>query len=133
MRFHFILLFFVLLISCTNEKSNIDNVKEQLMDGSWRLVESEQPFKRFHSGLKFSQDGQVFNVDSQGRIVVPLHERMFYIASDTLKLIDYKYESKFLETNGTELLLIEELNEEELVLNIIYPIGPNKLTFQKQK
>lgn len=120
------------LFSC-QEESNISTdqkIEEILNKGDWRITSTEYEFKRFSTGLKFSEDSQVFNVDSQGQIVVPSHERIYSIYGDTLKFVDYKYEERFLFSKGTDLLLIEKISEDELILNAIHPKGPNRITFE---
>lgn len=97
--------------------------------GNWKFIESEKPFKEFQAGLKFSEDKQVFDVDSQGQIVIPLHERIYSISSDTLKIIDARYVDRFLHERGTLIFIIKELNNERIVLNVVQPEGPNKLIF----
>lgn len=123
----------LVLISCKEEagSSEENNVKDILNNGNWKLVESEKSFNGFQNGLKFSEDNQVFNFDSQGQIVVPMHERIYSISGDTLKFVDYRYEERFLMSKGTDIFLIEELTNQRLVLNVIFPKGPNKLILEK--
>lgn len=132
MKFLTFIIIGLLFVSCKEgtDSSRDKDVFDILNDGSWRLVESEKPFKRFQNGLKFSEDNQVFMIDSQGQIVVPMHERLFTISGDTLKMVDYRYEDRFIFSRGTDILLIEELTSERLVLNAIHPEGPNKLILE---
>jgi hypothetical protein len=126
----FACLFFV---SC-NEQIDLSrdkDVEKILSDGDWRVVEAEKPFTRFQSGLKFSDNNQVFMIDSQGQAIIPMQERLYEISGDTLKIVDYRYEDRFIYSRGTEILLIEELSNKKMVLNVIHPAGPNKLTLEK--
>ena len=130
------LLFFVFIgliaISCQEEGgSYVDkDSKDILYEGNWRLVDSEEPFDQFQTGLKFSKDGQVFNIDSQGQVVIPMKERLFSIKEDTLKFVDYRYEERFLQSRGTLVFTIEELTKDRMVLNVVYPEGPNHLVLE---
>jgi hypothetical protein len=135
MRFLMLILAGLFFISCKEEmgSSRHKDVEAILNDGNWRLVESEQPFTRFQEGLKFSEDNQVFMIDSQGQLVMPMHKRLYTVLEDTLKLVDYRYEDRFIYSRGTDILIIEELTADEMVLKAIHPNGPNKLIFHKFK
>lgn len=119
-------------ISCKEQAgSSVErDVEGILNNGDWRLVASDKTFKRFQEGLKFSEDNQVFNIDSQGQVVVPMHERLYSISGDTLKFVDYRYEERFIFSRGTDIFLIEELTNKRMVLNVIHPDGPNKLILE---
>lgn len=135
MRIFMFILGSVLLMSCKEQmnSSREQSVEDHLTNGEWRLISSDTEFRRFQDGLKFSADKQVFNIDSQGRIVSPSHERIYTISADTLKIVDYKYEEAFLFREGTDILIIEELTDDEMVLQVIHPQGPNKLYFENLK
>jgi hypothetical protein len=132
MKFLTLILVGLLFVSCKEQmdSSRDRDVEEILNDGDWRLVETEKPFSRFQKGLKFSTDNQVFNIDSQGQVVVPMHERLYSISGDTLTFVDYRYEERFIFNRGTDVLLIEELTKDRMVLNVIHPEGPNKLILE---
>ena len=129
MRFLTLILVVLLLTSCKEQMDSSRNrdVEDILNDGNWKLVDTEKSFSRFQEGLKFSEDNQVFNIDSQGQIVVPMHERLYTVKGDTLIFVDYRYEDRFLFSRGTDILLIEELTDDRMVLNVVHPEGPNKL------
>lgn len=135
MRFLILILVGLTFSSCKEQmdSSREKDLAEVLNSGNWKLVSSEQPYKRFQSGLKFSEDNQVFDVDSQGQIVVLMHPRLYNISSDTLTLVDYRYEERFIYSRGTANFLIEELNEERIVLKVLPPEEPNKLIFENLK
>lgn len=132
MRYILLLFIGILFTSCNEENtiSHKEQVAATLMEGEWRLISTEKPFKRFQSGLKFSADGQVFNIDSQGHVVPPHAERIYKIYGDTLTFIDYKYLETLRYDKGTDILLIKKLNEDEMILEAIHPDPPNKLTFK---
>ncbi|WP_159038647.1 hypothetical protein [Brumimicrobium mesophilum] len=132
MRFLLLMFSGLLFLSCSEQAGSfVERDREDILDdGNWILVESEMPFDRFQSGLKFSSDNQVFNVDSQGQVVVPMHERLYSISGDTLKFIDYRFEERFLFSRGTDIFLIEELTNDRLILNVIHPEGPNQLILE---
>ncbi|PWH86050.1 hypothetical protein [Brumimicrobium oceani] len=132
MRFLILILVGLTFSSCQEQvdSSSEKKIDEILTKGNWKLVNSEQPYKRFQSGLKFSEDKQVFDVDSQGQVVVLMHPRLYTISGDTLTLVDYRYEERFLYKRGTANFLIEELNEERIVLEVLAPEEPNKLIFE---
>lgn len=132
MRFLVLILVGLFFISCKEQAgSSVErDVEGILNNGDWRLVASDKTFKRFQEGLKFSEDNQVFNIDSQGQVVVPMHERLYSISGDTLKFVDYRYEERFIFSRGTDIFLIEELTNKRMVLNVIHPDGPNKLILE---
>src|SRR5690554_2921815 len=135
MRFLMLVLLGLFFVSCT-EQVNVSREKEVekiLNNGNWRLIESDQSFERFQSGLKFSEDYQVFNIDSQGQMLASTHERLYSVIGDTLKLVDYKFEEKFLYPRGTDILIIEELTSDRMVLKAIHPEEPNTLIFENLK
>ncbi len=125
-------LFFV---SCKEQMdSNRDRGVEEILNaGDWKLVDSEKEFTRFQNGLKFAEDNQIFNIDSQGQVVVPMQERLYTVSGDTLTFVDYRYEERFIFSRGTDILLIEELTKDRMVLNVIHPEGPNRLIFENYR
>lgn len=130
----FFLVFLILSIfySCDfqNLNSNTQSIEEFLMDKEWILVSSDEPTKRFQSGIKFSSDKQLFNIDSQGHIIPPQHEQIYSITKDTLVIVDYKYEPQFIYEKGTDILLVEKISENQIQLKILHPNGPNTLIFE---
>lgn len=121
------------LVSCgPNDDNSKEKTKELLNQGQWELVSSEKKTTRFQSGLKFSEDKQVFYVDSQGHIIPPHHKNEYSVSGDTLKIVDYRYEPQIIYDQGTDILIIKELNEEKMVLEAIHPEGPNELVFEKR-
>ena len=131
MRFFILIFIGIFFTSCNegNKVSNEQKIEATLLKGEWKLVSTEKPFLRFQSGLKFSDDGQVFNIDSQGHIVPPHHDRIYKIYGDTLSFVDYKYLEKVRYEQGTDILIIKKLTDKEMVLKLIHPGIPNELTF----
>lgn len=131
MRILVITLIGLFLGACTgNEKTDKTKIIENLTHGEWRIKDSEEPFLRFDSGLKFSSDKQVFFLDSQGHVIPPHHEHIFTVHGDTLKIVDYKYEPHLIFEEGTDVLLIKELTKEKLVLEALHP-KKNVITLYK--
>ena len=132
MRFLLFLFIGLFFTSCQEEVISTDeeNIESKLLKGEWALIGSEKPFNRFQSGLKFSEDEQVFNIDSQGHVVPPHAERIYKIYGDTLALIDYKYHERKRYEKGTDILLIKKLDDKEMVLKVIHPNAPNELIFK---
>ncbi len=132
MRFLLLISIGIFFTSCHEEAtvSDEENVVTQLLKGEWILMATEKPIKRFQSGLKFSEDNQVFNIDSQGHVVPPHAERIYKIYGDTLAFIDYKYLEHKRYEKGTDILLIKKLNDDEMVLKVIHPDASNELTFK---
>lgn len=130
-----IVLVSVFMVSCKEQtdSSRDKSIEESLHQGEWRIVSADKPFIRFQEGLKFSEDKQVFNIDSQGQVVSPTHERLYSVIGDTLKIVDYKFEERFIYSRGTDLLIIEELTKDKMVLKAIHPEGPINLIFEKLK
>ncbi|HLV41502.1 MAG TPA: hypothetical protein VKY37_04425 [Brumimicrobium sp.] len=135
MRIFMFILVSVFILSCKEQvdSSRYQSVEENLSDGEWRIVSTDKSFNRFQKGLKFSPDRQVFNIDSQGRAIFSSHERIYSVTDDTLKIVDYKYEDQFLNTKGTDILIIKELTNKKMVLEALYPQGPVQLVLEKIK
>lgn len=127
----FVILFSI--VSCEQSRSSdADKVEDLLENGKWVVESMDVPLKRVKSGIKFSQDKQVFYIDSQGRII-PTHKKSVYeVKGDTLRIVDFKYEPRFLFEKGTLIALIKHLDNESIELDILHP-EENKLILKKQK
>ncbi|MBW7866705.1 MAG: hypothetical protein H3C31_00100 [Brumimicrobium sp.] len=134
MRFLILLFSFLFLFSCTNHSENKPIDKRQLLlQGEWRLVQSDKPFKIFRVGMKFSEDSHVFAIDSQGHTIPPTHEIEYSIQEDTLKIVDYKYDVNTIYEKGTIIFIIKEISQDKLVLEMLHPDTPNQLIFEDLK
>lgn len=119
------------LLSCNQNVT--ESKKDILLKGEWRIKESEKPVKTFQNGVKFSSDGQVFHIDSQGHIVPPHNRIEFKVSADTLTLVDYKYTPEVLYEKGTTIYLINKVDKEELVLEELHPELGNTISYENLK
>jgi len=135
MRLLLIILVGLSFFSCQEQMgSSQEKEFEQILNnGNWSLISSDYDYVRFQSGLKFSEDHQLFDIDSQGKIVTSMHPRLFSISKDTMTVVDHRYEENFLLSRGTAYFLIEEIDEERLVLKVLPPEKENRLVFEKAK
>ncbi|MFA5573830.1 MAG: hypothetical protein WC994_02115 [Brumimicrobium sp.] len=131
MRALIIFIFFFFLSGCVERNGSTITKKDKLLDGEWMLVSIDEKYPFIRNGLKFSEDNQVFHIDTQGHTVPAHNIEIYKVYGDTLEIIDYKYEPQFIQEKGTHIFLIKELNQDELVLECIYP-SPNRITFRKQ-
>ncbi len=123
MRLFGLFCFVLLLGACgevENTKENISRV-DLLVDNMWMLNATENSQDLISYGVKFSKDKKVFYIDSQGRIIPTFHDIGYKIEQDTLRIVDFKYEQKYLFEKGTRIFLIKTLNKEELILKMIHP------------
>lgn len=113
----------LLLGACSEGKNTEEKVSrvDLLVDDMWMLNATENSQDLISYGVKFSKDKKVFYIDSQGRITPTFDDIGFKIEQDTLRIIDFKYEQKYLFEKGTRIFLIKTLDEDELVLKMIHP------------
>ena len=112
----FKLLLIFVLTSC--ETTNTSD-SETLLEGRWKIITIDDKGQAGVEGYQFAPNKQYFRIDSQGRIVPKLMERIWEINQDTLKLVDYNYEPDFIEKKGTFIYHIQKLTAEELILKQI--------------
>lgn len=122
------------LFSCSDhlQTSNEDQVEDILEEGTWKLESIQTPIERFTHGVKFSRDNQVFYYDSQGKVIPTYNEIVYEIKEDTLRIVDFKYEARFLHEKGTMVSLIESINDSKLELKVIHP-EENTIVLKKEE
>lgn len=111
-----------------NKKSTFD----LLVGDAWVVSKVKRPIKTLHVGLQFVSDHQVFNLDSQGRPIMSIHDHTFSLNSDTLTLVDHRYSKEFLKSRGTQIYCIQELSEHRLVLSMVYPDSTNRVVLERK-
>jgi hypothetical protein len=122
------------VISCTSETVPTEpQIEDQLLNGEWRVQASEKPFEGFQKGMKFSKDRQVFFLDSQFKTIPTSNKIIYEVDGDTLKIVDYKYDSKFLYQRGTQIFTIKELSDDTLKLEMIHPKPKNIIVLKNVK
>lgn len=129
------LLFGMFLFSCsTNDPISKGNHHiEILTEGKWVVSEFDGEKNKLGNGVVFSKDKQLFNTDSQGRIIPTHHKQIFDLINDTLRIVDYKYEQSFIEEKGTLIFKVEDLNDKSLKLISIYPDTLGIYKFRKEE
>tara|TARA_B100000508_G_scaffold141026_1_gene145327 strand:- start:112671 stop:113081 length:411 start_codon:yes stop_codon:yes gene_type:complete len=122
------------LASCgeTPEISEEDQREDILENGKWVVESIEVPLERINRGIKFSKDKQVFYIDSQGRVIPTYSEIVYEIKGDTLRIVDFKYEQRFIHEKGTLVTLIKEISDDRVELEVIHP-EKNKIVLKKQQ
>lgn len=131
---HVLLLLFFSLLSCSDhvQTSNVDKTEDILEKGKWSLESIEDPIERFRYGVKFSRDKQVFYYDSQGKVIPTYNEIVYEIKEDTLRIVDFKYEKRFLHEKGTMISLIKSIDDSQLELKVIHP-EENLIVLKKEE
>ena len=119
----FKLLLMFLLTACETTNT-VDS--ETLLEGRWKIITIDDKKQQGVEGYQFAPNKQYFRIDSQGRIVPKLLERIWQINQDTLKLVDYNYEPDFIAKKGTFIYHIQKLTAEELILKQVN-VEPNSL------
>lgn len=134
MRYFLVLLMFYSFVSCNNdsELSAGGEIEKLLEDGKWVVETIDFPMERIRQGIKFSDDKQVFYIDSQGKVIPTYNEIIYELKGDTLKIVDFKYEQRFLFKKGTLISLIDSIEKDKIVLKVIHP-KENTIVLKKEK
>jgi hypothetical protein len=103
-----------------------------LEEGKWVVESIEYPMERIRQGIKFSDDKQVFYIDSQGKVIPTYNEIVYELNDDTLKIVDFKFEPRFLHKKGTLISVIESADKERITLKVIHP-KENTIVLKKEK
>lgn len=107
----------IVIFSACNSSNTLS--KDETLVGTWTLSAIDGEEVETKEGLQFSPNKQYFLVDSQGRSVPRLIEKIWQINADTLALIDYNWEPDFIEKNGTFVYHIEAIKEDYLRLRLM--------------
>ena len=123
MRNYIFLLGLFFFASCGGGESNSNKneIADYLTSGKWKVVEFDGKEKKFSRGIVFSKDKQFFNLDSQGRIIPTQNKIVFDLSNDTLRIIDFNIEPRFLKKRGTLAFSIKEVDESSMILKSLYP------------
>ncbi len=123
MRNYIFLLGLLFFANCGGGESNSNENKivDYLTSGKWEVVEFDGKEKKFSRGIVFSKDKQFFNLDSQGRIIPTQNKKVFDLSNDTLRIIDYNIEPRFIEQRGTLVFSVKEFDESSMILKSLYP------------
>jgi hypothetical protein len=105
----------LIVISCDRTTTN----PEDLIVGKWQLVSIDAIPVKTNEGLQFAPNRQYFRMDSQGKPIFKLMEKIWSIDGDTLTLIDYNWEPDFIDKKGTQIFLLNSISDEELDITII--------------
>lgn len=121
----FLIILLTLLISfgcseivSTESKSSTENLLEE---GKWIIESVETPVENMKNGIMFSKDKQVFYIDSQGKVIPTNREIVYELNEDTLRIVDFNFESRFIEEKGTQISLINIIDDSKVELEIIFP------------
>lgn len=119
------------LISSCNEKKS--SSKEELVEGQWKIIEIDGEEVNVLEGIHFAPNRQYFKVDSQGKMVPRLIEKIWSVDGDTLKMVDYNWEPEFIEENGTSIFIIQELTNEVMILEDVKNFKGQVIKYKKRK
>lgn len=92
---------------------------EDVIVNKWRLISLNGENVQTNEGLQFAPNKQFFVMDSQGKAIPKLMEKIWAIQDDTLVFIDYNYEPKLIPTKGTSKFIINSLTHEKLDITLI--------------
>ena len=81
----------------------------------------ETPTERMKKGVIFSKDKQVFYIDSQGKVIPTNQEIVYELKGDSLRIVDFNFESRFIEEKGTMISLINIIDDSKVELEVIFP------------
>ena len=110
----FCLFISVLLVfcQCENEEEKVDD----LLLGKWMIHSIDKDPVETRIGYEFAPNKQYFTIDSQGKPIPKLMERVWSIDEDTLKMVDFNWEPDFIDKKGTLHFLILEIDSEKMEL-----------------
>ena len=132
-RYFSLMLIAFLGFSCSEETSSQGNETEDLLErGKWVVESIDVPLETIKNGIVFSQDKQVFYVDSQGKLVPSLREIVYEVKQDTLRIVDFKYSTNKRFEKGTMTGTIRDLSEETFTLDLHHP-EKNTILFVNQE
>jgi prolyl oligopeptidase PreP (S9A serine peptidase family) len=116
MWFRFFIILVVLIVSSCQSG---DSQPEDIIVNKWRLITKDGEKVETNEGLQFAPNKQYFRMDSQGKAIPKLMEKIWTINNDTLIFVDYNYEQKFIHTKGTTKFLINSLTKDVLEITTI--------------
>lgn len=120
----------ILTFACEEQSQT---TKSDLLEGKWKVTHiNDEPIDT-HEGLFFAPNKQCFDIDSQGKPIPRLMEKVWQIKEDTLKMIDFNFEPAFIYTKGTSYYLLDELNNDKMTLILIQRKKTNKINYKKVK
>jgi len=111
----FLLTNVIFLSSCNSEEKNNS---EEIILGKWTISRINDEEINTHEGFRFAPNKQYFIIDSQGKIIPSMMEKVWSIHKDTLTLVDFNYEPQFIRTRGTQSFFIHEINDEILDISL---------------
>lgn len=97
---------------CENEEEKVDD----LLLGKWMVKSIDKELVERRTGYEFAPNKQYFTIDSQGKPIPKLMERIWSINEDTLKMVDFNWEPEFIDKKGTLHFLILDIDDEKLKL-----------------
>lgn len=131
MKKYFFVPFLLLFVSCSvDDSTSSENGRvDDLTNGKWLVSDFEGEENKFRRGIVFSKDRQFFHLDSQGRMI-PRHRKIiFELKKDTLKIVDFNFEEKYIKQRGTQIFIVEDLGENKLILQGVFPDSTISYTF----
>lgn len=120
----------VLTFACEEQSQT---TKSDLLEGKWKVTHIDDEPIDAHEGLFFAPNKQYFEIDSQGKPIPRLMEKVWQAKGDTLKMIDFNWEPEFIDKKGTSYYLLEELTEDRMTLILTQKKEPKKITYKKIK
>ena len=131
-RIQFVLLSFAVLFLTNCEESTKTNDKKSLLEGKWEITAVDGKKIKTKEGIQFAPNRQYFSIDSQGKSVPRLIEKIWDIKGDTLTMIDYNWEPEFIEKKGTFIYKIDSLSEKTLRLRLINKEEEQTITYNRR-
>lgn len=128
MRLIGVLIVLVLAIACEEQSQT---TKSDLIEGKWKVTHIDGEPIKTHEGLFFAPNKQYFEIDSQGKPVPRLMEKVWKLEEDTLKLVDFNWEPEFIDKKGTFYYLLEELSSDRMTLILIKRKESKKISYKK--
>ena len=122
-----IFVLFFCVVACKNETTS----KGDLLIGNWHYVQLDKDIVSTLEGFNFSSNKQYFIIDSQGRMVPRLMEKIWSLDNDTLTLVDYNYVPEAIEKEGTSKFVIQKLSQDSLVLKSLNTKYPNLMKLKR--
>lgn len=122
-----IIVLFFSVVACENKTAS----KGDLLIGNWHYVQLDKDKVSTLEGFNFSSNKQYFLIDSQGKMVPRLMEKLWSLDNDTLTLVDYNYVPEVIEKEGTNKFVIQKLSQDSLVLKSLSKKYPSLMKLKR--
>lgn len=126
-----VVLMLAISISACNEELEI--TRNDMLEGKWQITHKNGERVTTKEGLFFAPNKQYFEIDSQGKPIPRLMEKIWKLEGDTLQLIDFNWEPEFIDKKGTFYYFVEELTSDKMTLTLTRTKESKTVSYKKNE